>query len=333
VCSAGWNTLAQSWKFAGQAVRSAQDLGLHRSHERPAFTQLEIQIRRRVWWSVYGLDRVLSITLGRPSAIFDFDCDCELPMDLDDRDVENWCNDPSQVIVDTPGIHKLTGFIAFSKLCQIAGKIVQSTRELQVLKDDPTEEATLKGLVAARDAELADWLDHVPDSIKFAANNPHGGSDLTICVITFIFHAGSIINLHRPLIPDPATYTGSIADHPSYIQCMSAARSCIRASELLRERVPPSHHLSFCVHHLALSGITLLRTSQLTHEDVLDDVILCTQYIGDLEHCFSGASKYKVILQELMRTLKGGERYMHFGIDMQDQFMLGEEIFMTDQKF
>jgi hypothetical protein len=29
LCAARWNTLAQSWKFAGQAVRAAQDLGLH----------------------------------------------------------------------------------------------------------------------------------------------------------------------------------------------------------------------------------------------------------------------------------------------------------------
>jgi hypothetical protein len=29
MCLAGWNALAQSWKFAGQAVRSAQNLGLH----------------------------------------------------------------------------------------------------------------------------------------------------------------------------------------------------------------------------------------------------------------------------------------------------------------
>lgn len=29
LCTAEWNTLAQSWKFAGSAVRSAQDLGLH----------------------------------------------------------------------------------------------------------------------------------------------------------------------------------------------------------------------------------------------------------------------------------------------------------------
>lgn len=29
VCSAGWNTVAQSWRLVGQAVRIAQDLGLH----------------------------------------------------------------------------------------------------------------------------------------------------------------------------------------------------------------------------------------------------------------------------------------------------------------
>lgn len=29
LCAARWNTSAQSWKFAGQAVRAAQDIGLH----------------------------------------------------------------------------------------------------------------------------------------------------------------------------------------------------------------------------------------------------------------------------------------------------------------
>lgn len=29
MCCAGWNTLSASWNFAGQAVRAAQDLGMH----------------------------------------------------------------------------------------------------------------------------------------------------------------------------------------------------------------------------------------------------------------------------------------------------------------
>jgi hypothetical protein len=31
MCAAGWNTLTQSWTLAGQAVRAAQDIGLHMS--------------------------------------------------------------------------------------------------------------------------------------------------------------------------------------------------------------------------------------------------------------------------------------------------------------
>ena len=41
-------------------------------------TALEKEMRRRVWWCVYGLDRVLSIALGRPSGAHDEDCDVEL---------------------------------------------------------------------------------------------------------------------------------------------------------------------------------------------------------------------------------------------------------------
>lgn len=32
MCSAGWNTLTQSWNYAGRAVRAAQDLGMHLSN-------------------------------------------------------------------------------------------------------------------------------------------------------------------------------------------------------------------------------------------------------------------------------------------------------------
>jgi hypothetical protein len=39
--------------------------------------------------------------------------------------------------------------------------------------------------------------------------------------------------------------------------CVSAAKSCINAAELVRELVPPSHHLAFCVHYLTLSGLVL----------------------------------------------------------------------------
>lgn len=38
---------------------------------------MEKELRRRVWWCVYSLDRVLSISLGRPLATHDDDCTVE----------------------------------------------------------------------------------------------------------------------------------------------------------------------------------------------------------------------------------------------------------------
>lgn len=49
----------------------------------------------------------------------------------------------------------------------------------------------------------------------------------------------------------------SMIDIDPLPHCISAARSCINAAELVRELVPPSHHLAFCVHYLTLSGLTL----------------------------------------------------------------------------
>lgn len=39
--------------------------------------------------------------------------------------------------------------------------------------------------------------------------------------------------------------------------CISAARSCINAAELVRDFVPPSHYLALSVHCLTISGLAL----------------------------------------------------------------------------
>lgn len=199
VCSAGWNTLTQAWKFAGQAVRSAQDLGLHTGLRRPAQDApnelLLEQVGRRVWWSVYGLDRLLSMCLGRPMAADDDDCDCELPLDMTDEHLEIYCRDPA---VECSTSSALAGFLAFSELCKIASKIVKSTRRLQRSQASRIQKE-LQSQTEALNSQLQQWLQNLPDVVKFSANrsDEDGRLHLTMCIITFILHAASIINLQR----------------------------------------------------------------------------------------------------------------------------------------
>ncbi|KUI60675.1 hypothetical protein VP1G_07865 [Cytospora mali] len=76
------NLKSAAWNCLGNAVRVAQDIGLY--SESGPWPVVEGEMRRRVWWTIYILDRSLSVELGRPLLIDDSDCDVSLPAGVDD---------------------------------------------------------------------------------------------------------------------------------------------------------------------------------------------------------------------------------------------------------
>ncbi|KAI1640942.1 fungal-specific transcription factor domain-containing protein [Biscogniauxia mediterranea] len=63
-----------SYAYYGMAVRSAFALGLHRDESMIIFTIEDQQIRKNLWRTLFVLDRFLSASLGRPTAISEEDC-------------------------------------------------------------------------------------------------------------------------------------------------------------------------------------------------------------------------------------------------------------------
>ncbi|KAI0484102.1 fungal-specific transcription factor domain-containing protein [Xylariaceae sp. FL0804] len=83
------NLRAAAGAWLARAVRAAQDLDLHLEAAAAAVgnarSRVEADMRRRVWWAVYVLDRTLALELGRPFLIDDADCDAALPEPCDDH--------------------------------------------------------------------------------------------------------------------------------------------------------------------------------------------------------------------------------------------------------
>lgn len=71
LCRSKRNT---AYTYLGMAVRTAYSLGLHREEALVIFSAAERDIRRQVWRSLYIMDRFLTISLGRPTAIAQEDC-------------------------------------------------------------------------------------------------------------------------------------------------------------------------------------------------------------------------------------------------------------------
>lgn len=70
---------SQTWTLHGLAVKGAFAIGLHSNQASQRFTALENEIRKRTWFGCILLDRVLSMTFGRPP--------CKLLDNMCDRDV------------------------------------------------------------------------------------------------------------------------------------------------------------------------------------------------------------------------------------------------------
>ncbi|KAK1585740.1 fungal-specific transcription factor domain-containing protein [Colletotrichum navitas] len=69
-----------TWSIAGIVSRQAMLLGLsRRSSEDKRLSAMDIELRHRLFWSIYVLDRMMAISLGLPVALMDENVDVPLP--------------------------------------------------------------------------------------------------------------------------------------------------------------------------------------------------------------------------------------------------------------
>ena len=138
----------------------------------------------------------MSICLGRPFAAQDEDCRCALPVNIRDEELLAFCTNPQgpsnlglgQRIENQP----LTGFIAFSRLCSIAGRCESLTSRPKVHR--------YVAKAHACDKALQGWLESLPDEFRFSANalddDYSRSPGFTMCVIAFIVHGGSLLKMY-----------------------------------------------------------------------------------------------------------------------------------------
>ena len=154
-------TLPSCWNILGQAVRLAQSLGLH-VETRPSRhrSQTELEKRRRIWYSIYVLDRLLSLQLGRPPAIHDDDCHVELPSRHADCDID-WSGDWTPTDCDTPSTGDyFLAVIAFSKIVGHVLRDIYSPHSRQSL----AEHVRITGDI---DRQLIEWKTNLPRRLRF----------------------------------------------------------------------------------------------------------------------------------------------------------------------
>ncbi|KAJ5137985.1 mRNA splicing factor Cwf18 [Penicillium atrosanguineum] len=78
------NSNSSVWYMIGLAMRTCVDFGFHRKARYAKLNAHESEKRRRLFWTVYIMERHTACSLGRPFSIAEEEIDAELPSNLDD---------------------------------------------------------------------------------------------------------------------------------------------------------------------------------------------------------------------------------------------------------
>ncbi len=164
----------------GMAVRSAYALGLHRDETYVIFNSEEQQARLSLWRSLYILDRFLSMSLGRPTAISEDDCSGDI------LNVETKSAFPSPLSLNQ--INAL-GVEASVRSCHVIGKILKLVYQKRRISTKLAQEIA---------DECKIWPQKLSPMLHWGqASSAHPSQGIAILHVNLLY-CHSIILLTRP---------------------------------------------------------------------------------------------------------------------------------------
>jgi hypothetical protein len=208
---------ASLWHLLGMATRLGIELGLHReaSYQWPPDVapgdedrvKRELDIKRRCFWSLFSMDRIVSNTLGRPVAINLLEIDTEYPRIEDDADESSsLCSSPSieDILREDPPWPANTRI--FNHIVQhrvITGKILSQLHNMPRSKmTDPLASVGVKQQLAD---ELNQWRSGVA-SLPLVDTRSIGGGGRSMDKSNYrtrawydLLYHNCILMLHRPI--------------------------------------------------------------------------------------------------------------------------------------
>lgn len=278
------------WYMIGLAMRIAIDLGLHRKANEANLDPFTAQMRRRLFWNVYYLERVISMSLGRPFSIADRHIDLPLPLDVDDT-----VQDPA-LLAALPPSDRTTTLTFAVYLIQL--RRIDSRIQHKIYRADKPLR-TLRSKMDRLFLELQEWRES-------ALLRNFSGSDLDY---TTLHYNRALRILIQPFLP-----ALSLAD-PYYHICLNAAGDICQTHKRLHQTLEYGHSF-LAVQTVFMAGITLLyalwtHTNEVWSVRMSNDIRACSTVLFVMGERAAWVKKYRdafeLLVNAAMEKLEGNE--------------------------
>ncbi|RGP69104.1 nitrogen assimilation transcription factor nit-4 [Fusarium longipes] len=231
-----------AWLYAGLAFRMLIDLGLHVDlTNSQLFSDEDLEIRRRVFWGAFVVDKIQSLYQGRPVTLKE--ADAMVPIKFVDTysELEFWqpfaYSTSKNNYAGSPA-YSISTFTALCKLSIVMSDIMSCIYTVRTTDQNPAE---LSAMLDKLQRKLREWEDALPDHLKpEAASQPDAEVPPPHVLSLHAMYNVLVILLHRPFVADGHLYnTFRSISVDSVIKCSAAAS---RICSLLR-----AYHRAFSV--------------------------------------------------------------------------------------
>ncbi|KAH9215900.1 fungal-specific transcription factor domain-containing protein [Leptodontidium sp. 2 PMI_412] len=230
-----------AWIYAGIAFRMLIDLGAHLDSQTPKTTEEDLEIRRRVFWGAFVVDKIQSLYQGRPVSIQE--ADIRVPILFQDQyeELEEWqpfAYPETQRYHGSPA-YSISTFTELCKLSVIMNAILTNVYGVKSAKRAPEQ---LAEDLENMHLDLKKWRDALPEHLVFdplargaAVPPPH------VLSLHSMFNV-LLILLHRPFVSEGHLHSTSRSiPANSFVVCAQAAT---RIVQLLR-----TYEKTFSIRH------------------------------------------------------------------------------------
>ena len=217
-----------AWLYAGTAFRMIIDLGMHVDATMlPNMRRLspeDLEIRRRVFWGAFVVDKIQSLYQGRPVSLQH--CDTRVSLSFLDHyeELEPWqpfAYSDTQSYSGSPG-YSVSTFVQLCKLSLVLNEILNKVYSERSSNRSPHD---LIASLNTLDGQLKEWYDALPDHLRFNAHATRVVPPPHVLSLLALYHV-QVILLHRPFVSEGHLHTAdpSVA-LSSFTTCTAAAFS------------------------------------------------------------------------------------------------------------
>ncbi|KAI1337748.1 fungal-specific transcription factor domain-containing protein [Xylariaceae sp. FL0016] len=222
-----------AWLYSGLAFRMITDLGLHVDVRRSRmsshkFTDEDLEIRSRVYWGAFVVDKMQSLYQGRPVTLKESDASVPIKFLDTYEEFEHWVPDAQSTQLDSgyPGspAYSVSTFTMLAELSVTMSDILGCIYNEHSFDQSPEQ---LSKLVDGLHSKLTSWKSKLPNHLVFEPTKSSQIPPPHVLSLHAMYNVLAIL-LHRPFVADGHLYhTNRAISVNSFMECASAATKIV----------------------------------------------------------------------------------------------------------